>query len=151
MVQLFWLFGLVLDYLNFNTSYVVVQLNCILLYCFKCLISIHLMLWFNKKAFKKQCKNLIFQYILCCGSTCFICVVFKTLFHFNTSYVVVQLLQTGKFWRGFFNFNTSYVVVQLLLHKICLRCFIISIHLMLWFNHCWYVIAIFYYTEVLLK
>ena len=94
-------------------------------------------------------------------------------FHFNTSYVVVQLPKETIILQFQNYFNTSYVVVQHLFNfettrqnqfQYILCCGStqelevhlltqnqISIHLMLWFNHCWYVIAIFYYTEVLLK
>ena len=54
---------------NFNTSYVVVQ-RC---WCYDqygyVFISIHLMLWFNAKGDVISSMFLVFQYILCCGST----------------------------------------------------------------------------------
>ena len=71
--------------------------------------------------------------------------------NFNTSYVVVQQIVSRNVPRTLIHFNTSYVVVQLFYFECHFFSFCISIHLMLWFNHCWYVIAIFYYTEVLLK
>ena len=68
MVQLFWLFGLVLDYP----------------------ISIHLMLWFNFFDFLLVSFHHPFQYILCYGSTYSSYLWLLVGYYFNTSYVMVQ-------------------------------------------------------------
>ena len=98
---------------NFNTSYVVVQRSSPVISVRSTPISIHLMLWFNIEPITPDNINnpisihlmlwfnlnlLIqtvvvkqFQYILCCGSTQGKGNHFTANYHFNTSYVVVQL------------------------------------------------------------
>ncbi len=75
-------------------------------------ISIHLMLWFNLSFVILLRLLKPFQYILCCGST-------------NSQ---------SNSQSNLIDFNTSYVVVQLYCFKWNSIAFMISIHLMLWFN-----------------
>ena len=118
----------------FNTSYVVVQ---------------HL----GKSVSNSQ---IVFQYILCCGSTFLFFPTALSFQYFNTSYVVVQQMEHLRNETLSMDFNTSYVVVQLRKNNLlesgiyefqyilCCgsttfllfveRCIKISIHLMLWFN-----------------
>ena len=99
---------------HFNTSYVTVQLipthnknppknisihlmlrfnyintTCSFNFIF---ISIHLMLRFNFDVFFIKFNYARFQYILCYGSTILQCAKQTRSYHFNTSYVTVQLL-----------------------------------------------------------
>ncbi len=81
---------------------------------------------------------LIFQYILCYGSTYSGIGKPEPLKDFNTSYVTVQLTHIVFYNFKFNHFNTSYVTVQLLVAVLLIRCFQISIHPMLRFNLlCW--------------
>ena len=76
---------------NFNTSYVAVQLACLIggqkfVYKFQYILCCG-----------STCPTLIvflhfiqFQYILCCGSTYSACMLRKIIYYFNTSYVAVQ-------------------------------------------------------------
>ena len=75
-------------------------------------ISIHLMLWFNKVRLSKVYKEP----------------------NFNTSYVVVQPGYFDLYDKSGNDFNTSYVVVQPFKLVNFGGVFLISIHLMLWFN-----------------
>ena len=54
--------------------------------------------------------------------------------NFNTSYVVVQRSDIRRIAERASHFNTSYVVVQQLKLKKIKNLYLISIHLMLWFN-----------------
>ena len=121
--------------INFNTSYVTVQLletwgkSCV------GRISIHPMLRFNSlrlikehvEFFKFQyilcygstivqlwiyCALQAFQYILCYGSTKYFNRTSIISFHFNTSYVTVQQYQNYNKKHTKEYFNTSYVTVQ---------------------------------------
>ena len=61
---------------------------------------------------------LIFQYILCYGSTYPVKIFVFTSSYFNTSYVTVQHTMEGYKIGLDKNFNTSYVTVQLIQQKI---------------------------------
>ena len=89
-----------------------------------CVISIHLMLWFNLCDFLQGIQLIIFQYILCCGST--------------------MSTNTTKDKNSYF--NTSYVVVQQHHLKTLQNLKSISIHLMLWFN-----ITVFLWDNISIK
>ena len=144
----------------FNTSYVVVQRLYGGSMVGLSLISIHLMLWFNKKARRYyKCLfyisihlmlwfNFLGGFLLCVGTnfnTSYVVVQHsffsgakRKLIHFNTSYVVVQLflfITNPNTSRP--NFNTSYVVVQRIPRMQTHTRNGISIHLMLWFNSYW--------------
>ena len=87
----FWLFGLVLDCRNFNTSYVVVQ---------------------RQKSPKGQPADSNFNtsYVVVQPLIYYPTSLFSS--NFNTSYVVVQLYSTSFSSINCPYFNTSYVVVQ---------------------------------------
>ena len=120
--------------LNFNTSYVVVQLERSLIKERQMEISIHLMLWFNTAGDNPNtfCYNIsihlmlwfnhntsglshfffAFQYILCCGSTLdwlqnstYQDISIHLMLWFNKQTVIIDQ-PASKY------FNTSYVVVQ---------------------------------------
>ena len=111
-VQLFfWLLELELSY-HFNTSYVAVQPSHRFRAIYCVVISIHLMLRFNRSnnricivyifisihlmlrfnSLKEAVEWLVypFQYILCCGSTLNMLFSWILRVNFNTSYVAVQ-------------------------------------------------------------
>ena len=96
----------------FNTSYVVVQQNAYLDMAYKeCYFNTSYVV--VQQLHKCGCQKLvIFQYILCCGSTQNQTHQRTYPDHFNTSYVVVQQLAPKLIRRAAKNFNTSYVVVQ---------------------------------------
>ena len=93
------------------------------------------MLWFNFGVVGTYSAQPEFQYILCCGSTCFaflfpcfakISIHLMLWFNAHPSEIITYVK----------DFNTSYVVVQRWILQRALIYFIISIHLMLWFNIC---------------
>ena len=100
-------------YKDFNTSYVVVQHLRLLESVLLGIISIHLMLWFNCAVFLTLGKFILFQYILCCGSTILIQKVWYLLITFQ--YILCCGSTLGLYntpIRTLSHFNTSYVVVQ---------------------------------------
>ena len=122
-------------YSDFNTSYVVVQqrLDCVPASCgnisihlmlwfnprsksnpsFCICISIHLMLWFNTHGYNPlKILGKISIHLMLWFNVLRNVPEILILVHFNTSYVVVQLLILGKSLSVFRDFNTSYVVVQ---------------------------------------
>ena len=83
-----------LNRMNFNTSYVMVQPPPYVRVTNNSFISIHLMLWFNLYVHARNMNGIVFQYILCYGSTRQqITIAFDLINNFNTSYVMVQLLK----------------------------------------------------------
>ena len=100
-------------FLDFNTSYVVVQQTLNRTDCGRNRISIHLMLWFNSKT----------------RSTMWY--AFRISIHLMLWF---NLLHTAEKIDRLFHFNTSYVVVQLTGSDNNSGAYDISIHLMLWFN-----------------
>ena len=81
-------------------------------------ISIHPMLRFNGSAIGGFILKLIlFQYILCYGSTLFwLGIRTGILCYFNTSYVTVQQNWVSVSGKTIKHFNTSYVTVQQMQH-----------------------------------
>ena len=64
---------------------------------------------------KYKClKSVLFQYILCYGSTNAVEVRKTAEKNFNTSYVTVQHFILCYYYAVIMNFNTSYVTVQLI-------------------------------------
>ena len=100
---------------HFNTSYVAVQPSHRFRAIYCVVISIHLMLRFNFQAIFYFIYKLLFQYILCCGST-------STSHNMSNQKVCISIHLMLRF-----NSRTSYQVNSLI---------IISIHLMLRFNFC---------------
>ena len=84
---------------------------------------------------KYKClKSVLFQYILCYGSTDAVEVRKTAEKNFNTSYVTVQHFILCYYYAVIMNFNTSYVTVQRIQKKSINYVYRISIHLMLRFN-----------------
>ena len=135
MVQHCRLYRFFLPPIDFNTSYVMVQLNFYFFLSFEGLISIHLMLWFNGKTcdcsiilnfisihlmlwfnhifttFRFCC--MLFQYILCYGSTTsmpFPASPFTTFQYILCYGSTLDTSNRNKVLNT--NFNTSYVMVQ---------------------------------------
>ncbi len=113
------------------------------------------MLWFNFGVVGTYSAQPEFQYILCCGSTCFAflfpCfakISIHLMLWFNIKGTSIRLSRNDisihlMLWFNAHpseiityvkDFNTSYVVVQRWILQRALIYFIISIHLMLWFN-----------------